>query len=124
MIGYITLGTNDLQRAGAFYDQLLAEFGAKRRIENETMLLWSAGRGAASLSVIKPYNKQPATAGNGAMVALGVDSTARVDAIYRKALELGAQDEGPAGARSETFYAGYFRDLDGNKLCVFCMTKA
>ncbi|MGH8176392.1 MAG: VOC family protein [Steroidobacter sp.] len=123
MIGYITLGTNDIRRAGAFYDSLLAELGAKRRIDTETMTLWSAGRGTTSFSVIKPQDKQPATVGNGSMVALTVDSTAKVDALYKKALELGAKDEGPAGPRSDTFYAGYFRDLDGNKLCIFCMTK-
>ena len=122
MIGYVTLGTNDMKRAGAFYDQLLAEFGAKRRMETERMIFWSAGRGAPSLAVITPYDKQAASVGNGVMVSLVTDSTAKVDAIYRKALELGAKDEGPAGARSETFYGGYFRDLDGNKLCVFCMT--
>lgn len=122
MIGYVTLGTNDLRRAAGFYDQLLAEFGAKRRMETERMIFWSAGRGAPSFAVITPYDKQPASVGNGVMISLITDSTAKVDAIHRKALELGAKDEGPAGPRSDTFYGGYFRDLDGNKLCVFCMT--
>jgi predicted lactoylglutathione lyase len=74
------------------------------------------------LSIIKPYDKKPATVGNGVMVALVVDSKAKVDAVYKKAIELGAKDEGPAGPRGDNFYAGYFRDLDGNKLNVFCMS--
>jgi predicted lactoylglutathione lyase len=123
MIGYITLGTNDLKRSGAFYDQLLAEFGAKRRLEDERMIFWSHGRGP-SLAVMTPYDKHPATIGNGVMVALNVDSTAKVDALYRKALDLGAKDEGAPGPRTDTFYGAYFRDLDGNKLAVFSMTKA
>jgi predicted lactoylglutathione lyase len=74
------------------------------------------------LGVIKPYDGKPATVGNGVMVALAVDSTDKVDTVYRKAIELGATDEGPSGPRGDNFYAGYFRDLDGNKLNVFCMT--
>ena len=73
------------------------------------------------LAVTLPFDQQPATVGNGVMVALHVDSKAKVDAMYKKALELGAKDEGPAGARGDGFYAGYFRDLDGNKLNVFFM---
>lgn len=120
MIGYVTLGTNDLQRAGAFYDELLAQIGAQRVLEGERFIMWGAGVNSPALSVIKPFDGKAATAGNGAMVALVVDSKAKVDALYNKALALGAKDEGPAGARSDTFYAGYFRDLDGNKLNVFC----
>ena len=71
-----------------------------------------------------PYDGKPATHGNGTMVALAVDSPEKVDAVYKKAIELGGTDEGPAGPRSDTFYAGYFRDLDGNKLNVFCMPAA
>jgi catechol 2,3-dioxygenase-like lactoylglutathione lyase family enzyme len=122
MIGYVTLGTNDLQRAGAFYDQLLGVIGAKRTWNTETFVMWSVRPTLPGVSVIKPFNGQPATPGNGTMVALAMDSTANVDAVYKKAIELGAQDEGAVGPRSDTFYAGYFRDLDGNKLCAFCMT--
>jgi catechol 2,3-dioxygenase-like lactoylglutathione lyase family enzyme len=121
MIGYVTLGTNDLPRAAAFYDALLAEIGAKR--------LWASGRGIAwgvamdkpSLGVMTPYDGQPASVGNGVMVAIAVASKELVDRVYRKALELGGKDEGPAGPRGKGFYAGYFRDLDGNKLNVFFM---
>jgi predicted lactoylglutathione lyase len=77
--------------------------------------------GYVTLGIVKPYDTRPATVGNGVMVALAVDSRATVDRVHRKALELGGTDEGPAGPRGDDFYAGYFRDLDGNKLSVFCM---
>ena len=122
MIGYVTLGTNDLQRAAKFYDPLLALLGAKRLMEFDGSIMWGTGMSAPGLFITKPYDKKAATIGNGVMVALTVDSKAKVDAIYKKAIELGAKDEGPAGPRGDQFYAGYFRDLDGNKLNVFCMT--
>jgi len=122
MIGYVTLGTNDIQRAAKFYDSLLALLGAKRAMDYETFIAWGNAPGAPMLSVIKPYDKKAATVGNGVMVALAVDSKAKVDAVYKKAIELGGKDEGPAGPRGDNFYAGYFRDLDGNKLNVFCMS--
>ena len=119
MIGYVTLGTNDLPRAAAFYDALLGAIGAKRIFEFERGISWGTGMTSPSLGVLKPFDGQAATHGHGTMVALVVDSTDKVDTLYRKALELGATDEGPAGPRGEGFYAGYFRDLDGNKLCFF-----
>lgn len=121
MLGYITIGSNDLPRATAFYDALLAEIGAQRSWASEEGVCWSTRRGAA-LAVMKPFNGQPATPGNGNMAAISVKSKEDVDRVYAKAMALGGADEGPAGARSESFYAGYFRDLDGNKLCVFHMT--
>jgi predicted lactoylglutathione lyase len=121
MIGYVTLGTNDLPRAAAFYDALLGEIGGKRMMENEQFIAWSAGQNQPGLGISKPFDKKPATVGNGVMVALMVESTAKVDALHRKALQLGAKDEGAAGPRGDGFYAGYFRDLDGNKLNFFHM---
>ncbi|MFN7570681.1 MAG: VOC family protein [Betaproteobacteria bacterium] len=121
MIGYVTLGTNDLPRATAFYDALLAEFGAKRLWESERGIAWGRDWKQPSLGVMKPYDGTPATVGNGVMVALVADTRATVDRVYAKALALGATDEGPAGPRGEGFYAGYFRDPDGNKLNVFFM---
>ena len=121
MIGYTCLGTNDLPRAAKFYDALLAEVGAKRLMEYDTFIAWGTAMDKASLGLIKPFNGEPATVGNGVMVALVVDSHDQVDRIYKKAIDLGAKDEGPAGPRGEGFYAGYFRDPDGNKLNVFCM---
>jgi len=119
MIGYVTLGTNDLPRASAFYDALLGEIGAKRMMENEQFVAWTTQPDSPGLGVTKPFDKKPATVGNGVMVAIGVDSKAKVDALHRKALLLGARDEGAPGPRGEGFYAGYFRDLDGNKLNFF-----
>ena len=119
MIGYVTLGTNDLQRAAKFYDALLAELGAKRFMEMERSIAWSAGP-QGGLSVGLPFDGKPATVGNGVMGAFAADSKAKVDALHRKALELGGTDEGPPGPRgNHGFYAAYFRDLDGNKLSAF-----
>lgn len=123
MIGYVTLGTNDLQRCAKFYDELLGELGAKRMMDEETFIAWSTGPSSPAVSIIKPYDGQAATVGNGVMVALVVDSPEKVDALHKKALELGGKDEGAPGPRGDQgFYAGYFRDLDGNKLNFFCMT--
>ena len=121
MIGYVTLGTNDMQRSAAFYDQLLAEIGAKRTWESPRGIGWGVSQDTPSLAIMKPFDGKPATVGNGVMVALAVDSREKVDRIYKKALELGGKDEGAAGPRGDGFYAGYFRDLDGNKLDVFYM---
>jgi predicted lactoylglutathione lyase len=120
MIGYVTLGTNDLDRAARFYDALLGEIGASRFMASDRFVAWAVAPDKPSLGVIKPYDGQPATVGNGTMVALVLDSTAKVDALYRKAMELGATDEGAPGPRGGGgFYAAYFRDLDGNKLNFF-----
>ena len=123
MIGYVTLGTNDLARAAAFYDALLAEIDAKRLWASETGIGWGVSMNRPSLALMKPYDKEPATRGNGTMVALVVKTPAQVDAVHRKALALGAQDEGAVGPRGDAFYFGYFRDPDGNKLAVFCLSK-
>ena len=126
MIGYVTLGTNDLQRAGSFYDELLKPLGAGRMMEDERFIAWSAGEGKTGIGLTKPFDGNPATVGNGVMVALSVDSPQQVQAVYNRAIEMGATDEGAPGPRGdmEGFYAGYFRDLDGNKLNVFCFTSA
>ena len=122
MIGYVTLGTNDLARAAKFYDALLAEIGAGRFMEADTFIAWAVSPASPGLGLTKPFDGKPATVGNGVMVALAVDSKEKVDRLYAKAIELGATDEGPAGPRGDNFYAGYFRDLDGNKLNFFCMS--
>jgi len=119
MIGYVCIGTNDLARAARFYDELLPLLGAKRSWESDRAIAWSTSEDGPSLLLIKPHDGKPATAGNGNMTALATGSTAQVDAVYKKAIALGAKDEGPAGRRSEEFYAGFFRDLEGNKLSVF-----
>lgn len=121
MIGYVTLGTDELARAAAFYDALLGVIGATRYMEGERFVAWAVAPNQPSLGVIRPYNGEPASVGNGTMVALVVDSKDKVDALHAKALELGGSDEGAPGPRGEGFYAAYFRDLDGHKLNAFCM---
>ncbi|MCY7387745.1 MAG: VOC family protein [Burkholderiales bacterium] len=121
MIGYVTIGTNDLARAATFYDALLTIIGAKRFMDTDRFIAWSASPTTAGLCLAKPFDGKPATVGNGVMVALVVNSREKVDALYKKAMELGASDEGPPGPRGEGFYAGYFRDPDGNKLNAFFM---
>ena len=123
MIGYVTLGTDDVPRAAAFYDELLALIGAGRVFEGDNFVAWSTGPGAPGLSVISPYDGNPASVGNGTMVALVVDAPEKVNEVHAKALDLGGANEGDAGMRQDGFYAGYFRDLDGNKLNVFCMVS-
>lgn len=122
MIGYVTLGTNDLPRAAQFYDALLGELGAKRFMEYDTFIAWSVSPDKPGIGLTKPFNGKAATVGNGVMVALEAANPAMVDKLYKRALELGGTDEGPAGPRGDNFYAGYFRDPDGNKLNFFCMT--
>ncbi len=119
MVGYVTLGTNDLQRAAAFYDALLADLGGKRAMEMERFILWAATAGPGMFAVSLPFDEKAATVGNGVMVALAAGSTEMVDKIYAKAIELGGTDEGAPGPRGGGFYAGYFRDLDGNKLNAY-----
>ncbi len=122
MIGYVTLGTNNYDKAAKFYDALFGSIGAKRVMEGDTFIAWSTSEMAPAVSIIKPFDKKKATIGNGVMVALVMDSTKKVDALYKKAIALGGTDEGKPGLRGGNFYAAYFRDLDGNKLNAFCMT--
>jgi len=123
MIGYITLGTNDFDKAVSFYDQLFATIGAGRFIESEQFIAWSSGMEHAGFSITKPFDGKPATVGNGTMIAIMLETNEQVDAFYHKALALGATCEGKPGLRGEMsgFYAAYFRDLDGNKLNAFHM---
>jgi predicted lactoylglutathione lyase len=126
MIGYVTLGTNDLDKAAAYYDALLGEIGAARFMEEENYFIaWATAPNQPSLAVSNPFNKEAATVGNGTMVALMVESPEQVNALHAKALELGGTTEGDPGFRpaenDSGFYGGYFRDLDGNKLNAFCM---
>ena len=123
MIGYVTLGTNDFDRAATFYDAIAAVMGGTRTMEAETFIAWGNSPTQAAVSIIKPNDGNAATIGNGMMVALVVNSNELVDKVYAAALAAGGTDEGPPGERFPGFYAGYFRDLDGNKLNAFCMQK-
>jgi uncharacterized glyoxalase superfamily protein PhnB len=110
-----------MERAGKFYDQLLGELGATRFMDDEKFIAWTTDAASPALSVCKPFDGNAPTVGNGVMVAISMDSREKVDAFYNKAIELGAKDEGAPGPRGDNFYAGYFRDLDGNKLNAFFM---
>ena len=129
MIGYVTLGTDDLDRARAFYDALFADLGASRLIELDGgFTLYGTGWGKPGVAITKPYDGGPAQAGNGNMVSLVVDGRDKVDRLHARALELGGSDEGAPGLRGpegdRAFYGAYFRDPDGNKFCVFRMGPA
>ena len=121
MIGYVTLGTNDLARAARFYDAMAAELGVGRMMETDRYIAWGKPGGGAGIGLTSPYDGKPATVGNGVMVAFEAQDRAQVERIHRLALSLGGQDEGAPGPRGEGFYAAYFRDLDGNKLNAFVM---
>ncbi len=120
MIGYVCLGTNDIAKSAAFYDQLLAVIGAKRTMELDRGIIWGTDEHMLQLGLLTPADGKPATVGNGVMMALVVNKRELVDALYAKALALGGSDEGPPGERSPGFYAAYFRDVEGNKLNAFC----
>jgi hypothetical protein len=133
MIGYVMVGTNDLDKAAKYYDALFSSIGVSRFMEaDDYFIAWSPAPDAPAFSVCNPYNKEKATVGNGVMVALMMESKEQVRSFHTKALELGGTSEGDPGFRSENgeflgedaeagFYGGYFRDLDGNKLNAFCM---
>lgn len=121
MIGYVTVGTTNLPRATAFYDELLGLIGAKRLMSFDRGHAWGKDMASPSFGVFKPFDGKPASIGNGCMTAFVLASRELVDQIYARALALGGTDEGGPGERSPGFYAAYFRDLDGNKLNAFCM---
>ena len=128
MIGYMLVGTNDLARAGEFYDALLGTIGASRFMEEDNYFTaWARKPEETSFGVTIPFDKQPAEKGNGNMAAFYLETPEQVKAFYYKALSLGGTCEGAPGFRPEGaekgFYAGYFRDLDGNKLNAFCMVE-
>ena len=129
MIGYVMLGTNDIERARRFYDPLMKMIGSGPldAWTSERTIFYGSDPAAAVLMITKPYDGQPATAGNGTMVALSVSSRDLIDRAHALALELGGSDEGSPGPRGDDpngFYGAYVRDPDGNKLCLFRMGPA
>jgi len=125
MISYTTVGTNDLKKAVAFYDALFGEIGVGQLWSDDNFVGYGPGMDQPMFAVCKPHDGQAASVGNGTMIALACPDKEAVHKIYDKAIELGAQDEGPAGPRGDTgFYCGYFRDPDGNKLNAFAMVAS
>lgn len=122
MIGYVTLGTSDLARGAKFYDAIAAEMGVGRMMEWETSIAWGEAGGGAGIAIIKPFDGNEATVGNGVMVALEAKDAGQVDRLHEIALANGGTCEGAPGPRGDGgFYAAYFRDPDGNKLNAFIM---
>jgi catechol 2,3-dioxygenase-like lactoylglutathione lyase family enzyme len=121
MIGYVTLGTNDLPRAAKFYDAIAAEMGVGRMMEFPTGIAWGVAGGGAGIAAMAPFDGNAANVGNGVMVALEAKDMSQVDRLYAIALAHGGTDEGAPGVRGGGFYAAYFRDPDGNKLNAFVM---
>jgi catechol 2,3-dioxygenase-like lactoylglutathione lyase family enzyme len=124
MIGYVTVGTNDLPRAAKFYDAIAAEMDTPRMMDFETFIAWGKADGPAGIAVTKPHDGNAASVGNGVMVAFEAKDKDQVQRLYDIALANGGVCEGPPGPRGEGFYAGYFRDPDGNKLNAFVMGPA
>ncbi|MFM5930097.1 MAG: VOC family protein [Novosphingobium sp.] len=122
MIGYVTLGTNDRERGARFYDAICAELGVGRMMENDEFIAWGLPGGGAGIGLTRPFDGNPASVGNGVMVALDAKDEAQVQRIHEIALANGGTCEGPPGPRGEGFYAAYFRDPDGNKLNAFIMS--
>ena len=121
MIGYCTLGTNDVAASAEFYEPIAQMLGHARVFETERTVGWGTPGQGAMFCVIKPLDEKDATVGNGTMFGFAANSDAQVDEIYNYALANGGSDEGPPGARSEQFYGAYFRDPAGNKLVAFHM---
>jgi catechol 2,3-dioxygenase-like lactoylglutathione lyase family enzyme len=123
MIGYTLLGTNDMARAKAFYDALFGAIGVGKLWDSPRSVAWGVAFDKPAFGICLPHDEQPASVGNGSMLALVQPSRAQVDTLHARTLELGGKDEGPAGLRgdegSQAFYGAYVRDLDGNKLCFF-----
>jgi catechol 2,3-dioxygenase-like lactoylglutathione lyase family enzyme len=122
MIGYVTLGTNDLPRAAVFYDAICGELGVGRMMEFDGFIAWGTPGGGCGVGLTKPFDGQPATVGNGVMAAFEAKDKDQVQRIYDIALANGGTCEGAPGPRGDGgFYAAYFRDPDGNKLNAFIM---
>ena len=121
MIGYTCIGTNDLDKAVKFYGELFGLLGAQEVLKIDRGVGWGVAPDKPMFAVLKPFNGEKATAGNGNMVALAAANPDQVHALYDKAISLGATDEGAPGERGGGFYGAYFRDPEGNKLAAFCM---
>ena len=121
MIGYVTIGVNDMEKGKAFWTELLEPLGAQMLMDMGRIALLGTAPDQPMLAVCVPYDEGDPNPGNGNMVAFAAGSREKVDEMYAKAIAMGATDEGPAGERMPTFYGGYFRDPDGNKAVFFHM---
>ncbi|OUX23400.1 MAG: glyoxalase [Euryarchaeota archaeon TMED255] len=120
MIGYVTLGTGDLEKAKSYYSALLGEIGASQLIANDRLAMYGTSMKSPMLAVCIPYDEGDAHPGNGTMVAIDPGSKEMVDKLYSKAIELGGTCDGEPGERvPDVFYGAYVRDPDGNKLAFY-----
>lgn len=124
MIGYVTLGTNDLPRARQFYDAVMGELGVPRTRTTEKSISFGEFGGGGQLSITRPFDHEPASVGNGTMISLQARDAEHVRRVHAAALAAGGTDEGAPGPRGTTFYGAYARDPDGNKLCFYLFLDA
>ena len=123
VIGFVMIGTNNLEKSSRFYDSVLVHLGMKRVTITERYIGYghSSEDSGVKFYITKPHNKENATTGNGTMVALSAETKEAVDKFHKTALENGATDEGAPGPRSDGNYYGYIRDHDGNKITARCL---
>jgi len=124
MLAYIMVGTNNLKRSAKFYDAALAPLGLVQT-GGDNRYIGYGPKGAPKKSkfyVTKPYNRKPATFGNGTMISLAAKSRRAVDGFHAAALKNGGRDDGKPGPRPAdgSNYVAYARDPDGNKICAYC----
>lgn len=124
MLGYTTIGTKNLEKATAFYDALLEQIGGKQLMGLDRIKFYGTEEGGAMLAVCTPADEGEQSCGNGQMIAISGGSPEGADALYNKAIELGATDAGAPGQRMPFFYGAYVYDLDGNKIAFYHMTPA
>ena len=121
-IGFVMVGTNDLEKSSKFYDAILNHLEMKRVTVTERYIGYGFSEDdGAKFYITKPHNKENANAGNGTMVALSAESKEAVNKFHVTALEIGAVDEGAPGERSDGNYYAYVRDPDGNKIAARCV---
>jgi catechol 2,3-dioxygenase-like lactoylglutathione lyase family enzyme len=118
MLAYATVGSNDLEKAEAFYTALLGSQGAVKMFDHPRGGFMFGKDGKPVLAVLTPFDRNEACIGNGSMLAFDLPSREAVDAFHAQAIALGGTDEGAPGERGPGFYMAYFRDLDGNKFCA------
>lgn len=121
-LGYICIGTSDFDRARAFYDTFFGALGGREVMPAPAGIVFAFASGSAVM-LARPYDGQPARPGNGTMAAFKVDRSEDVASLHALALSLGGTDEGAPGPRGHFGDFAYFRDLDGNKLAVYCREK-
>lgn len=123
MLGYVTIGVSDMDKAREFYGALFAEVGAKELFGFDRIKFFGTSKNESMIAICTPYDEEQPASGNGGMAAIPASSEAQVNGLYAKAIELGATCEGKPGERvPDFFYGAYVRDADGNKLCFYKMS--